>query len=157
MSRFGSKSEWDPGSQLNSIKRLDCILDSSNVKLSLVLLWRNRVSWWFDLWGSGVLRGNFTEKFKLISLLERRMAMRYPRMVAKHVPAFPSGYFSSPIRQDFPCGWSVSHCNFRPTLTFDHVIKPIWSEALIIFYIHEWLNVSVKSRANLCQCANFNF
>jgi hypothetical protein len=31
-------------------------------------------------------------------------------------------------------------------------VDVIWSEALIIFYIHEWLNVSVKSRANLCQC-----
>jgi hypothetical protein len=31
------------------------------------------------------------------------------------------------------------------------------SEALIIFYIHKWLNVSVKSKANLYQCANFSF
>jgi hypothetical protein len=51
---------------------------------------------------------------------------------------------SEVVRGKFPPVESVGHIDAK---------KKICSEALIIFGIHEWLNASVKSRPNLCQCA----
>jgi hypothetical protein len=48
-------------------------------------------------------------------------------------------------------------CRFTRTVPLILVLMEgeRWSEALIIYGIHEYVGLSVNYRANLCQCANF--